>query len=463
MRAQCILLLLMATVLVKAENSSRGTNDVPLPHIEESLVQAMAEAERILEENFLSRAEISIKYHGTSDIPLRDISLEVDSLAIVHLTDLKLRSSPFHMTGVTPNLRLMNIDLHANISSLEVTGNYSVSVEIMNHTSKALIISDKGKLNLTFEQLDIEGMLGLNLKDNTLFVHTVDLQYRPHVVVLKIHYKDDAGVPQVTEERSNIVHGSVQEPIYEDLAQRLNGLLQDELNGMLSNVTIPELMGHNPDTEVSFKTSTNNQIGNLNDFVDLILNSTKDNISETVRLPDVEKSFEKKLGFIRIRGSFKAEDGWFKNLQTIHRTADVTLHRVNDSMELNAALGLTTLEFGYSRYRAELLRVGPRGVLTATVGKNSVSFRARVRYVGSNCTVTLEDLKVRELSDIDMYLTGLAPFNWVLSKIATSVVNRAKQSIMQNIELTVAANIRARLRDLDCSNYFPQPALTAAK
>jgi hypothetical protein len=142
----------------------------------------------------------------------------------------------------------------------------------------------------------------------------------------------------------------VEEPIYTDLAKKLNHLIQEELNKMTRYVTITQLLGNNSTNEISFKSSTNTRIGNLNDFIDYILNITKGNITDQVSIPDFEKSFEKKLGLIRIRGNFKAEGGWLKRLETIRRTADVILKRLNNSVEVSAAMQLKTLEFGYARY-----------------------------------------------------------------------------------------------------------------
>jgi hypothetical protein len=153
----------------------------------------------------------------------------------------------------------------------------------------------------------------------------------------------------VTEEKSSSVHGKVQEPIYTDLAKSLNRLIQEELSKRLRNVTIAQLMGNNLETEISLKSSTNTQIGNLNDFIDYMLNITKANITDEISIPDFESSFEKKLGLITIRGNFKAEGGWLKNLETIHRTADVTLKRANNTIEVCAAMGFRELQFGYER------------------------------------------------------------------------------------------------------------------
>jgi hypothetical protein len=83
-----------------------------------------------------------------------------------------------------------------------------------------------------------------------------------------------------------------------------------------------------------------------------------------------------------------------------------------------------------------------------------------VDYTGGNCTVTLQELRVQDIQDVKLSLTGLYPFNWVLSKVATSVTNRSKFNIAKAIEETVGDKIREKLQGFDCGQYFPEPVDT---
>jgi hypothetical protein len=75
----------------------------------------------------------------------------------------------------------------------------------MNHTSMAQVASDKGSLNLSFQNLHISGLIGLNFNNDTLQTHTVSLLYRPNAVVLTVFYVNEKGNPQVTVERRHSV------------------------------------------------------------------------------------------------------------------------------------------------------------------------------------------------------------------------------------------------------------------
>jgi len=337
--------------LMRADNSTFSAgNKLPLPQTEEALIQALSEAQKVLTESILSNSGIRLSYYGTPNVPLEDINLDVLDISLVHLTNLQFRSSPFHITSVKPDLRRMSLNLRGSIDTLEVTGNYTISIEIMNHTSMAQVASDKGSLNLTFQNLDISGLIGLNVNNDTLQARTVSLLYRPKVVVLIFFYVDKKGSPQMLEERRHSVRGALEEPIHTDLAKRMNLLIREKMNKVLKNITISELTRNDTENAVNFKVSSTTEMGNINDFIDYILNMTKQNLTDEITIPDFENSFEKNMLFLRISGSFRAEDGWLKNLKTLHRTSHVTMKKANKVIVVHATIGMGTLEFGYGRY-----------------------------------------------------------------------------------------------------------------
>jgi hypothetical protein len=332
-----------------AEVLSTADYNTALPQTEGNGTLALSEAGSQRTGSFLSNLVLKVAYRGLPNIPLEDVSVEVDNITMVHLMDLRLRSSPVHVTSVTSDLRLMNLQLHANIRHLEVTGNYIASIETMNDTSRQLIIENKGSVNLRFQNLTVSGPVALGLIGDRLQVHTVNLLYKPTLVILRMNYTDVNGVPQVAEERGRTVEGAVKGTIYADVVKRLNIFIREELNKIMRNGTVSEPTGNSSETEISFRPRPNNHIRNLNDFVDHILNVTEEDITDQVSIPDYVKSFEKKLGFIPIRGIFKAEGGWLRNLKTLRRTSDVTAVHVGKSIVVTANVSLQTLEFGYAR------------------------------------------------------------------------------------------------------------------
>jgi uncharacterized UPF0160 family protein len=92
-----------------------------------------------------------------------------------------------------------------------------------------------------------------------------------------------------------------------------------------------------------------------------------------------------------------------------------------------------------------------------------MSFRGTVDYTDNMCTATAIELKVMDLQDMKLRLTGLFPFNWILSKIAASVTSRSKFNIARAIEETVGNQISHNLKRFDCRQYFPERTVRAAE
>jgi hypothetical protein len=118
-------------------------------------------------------------------------------------------------------------------------------------------------------------------------------------------------------------------------------------------------------------------------------------------------------------------------------------------------------KYFFFRYRAKLVNVGPSGTLTASVGRSSMSFRGTVDYTDNICRVTLVEVKVGDLQDMKLKLTGLSPFNWILSKIATPLTSRSKFNVARAIEETFGNKIRNSLKQFNCRQYFPEPTVKA--
>jgi hypothetical protein len=92
-----------------------------------------------------------------------------------------------------------------------------------------------------------------------------------------------------------------------------------------------------------------------------------------------------------------------------------------------------------------------------------MSFRATLEYTDNNCTVTLDEFRVRDLKDVKLRVTGLYPFNWIFAKIAAFFTNRSKFNIARAIEETVGKGIRDKLEDLNCRQYLPELAIRYAQ
>lgn len=149
------------------------------------------------------------------------------------------------------------------------------------------------------------------------------------------------------------------------------------------NVSFMELVKlHLPSAVQTFPVTTpapTNHTTNLDYLVDFILLIVRDTLRETkkdmITLPDVDEPFTTYIIF-PIEGRFKADGGWFKNLSTVHRTAD-TVATIVGSTTINivSAFGLQTMEFGFHHYDANLGALEASGSLTGSVRSNSITIK----------------------------------------------------------------------------------------
>ncbi|XP_063243719.1 uncharacterized protein LOC134542995 [Bacillus rossius redtenbacheri] len=173
---------------------------------------------------------------------------------------------------------------------------------------------------------------------------------------------------------------------------------------------------------------------NINLMVDTLLERLRPRMPSSVELDDVEKPFKKKLLLLPVFGVLRATGGTLEDLRTLRRTSDVKLSLTADGARLTGAAGLSTLRFAYD-YEVSLLGAGLSGRITGSVGDNSVGFALAVSYDGrGGCAVSVEELRVLRLDQVEVEVTGVGVLNWLASTITTAAVNEAKDKIGGHVE-----------------------------
>lgn len=197
---------------------------------------------------------------------------------------------------------------------------------------------------------------------------------------------------------------------------------------------------------------------NLNKIVDGLLDSLRADIIERgkdkISIPDMHKTFQKKVGFLKVKGEFDGEDGWVKNLSTVYRTADVVASSYGNWISVSCGFGLGHLEVGYDKYQAKFMRIGPHGKIRGIIGKNSILLNATVILAGHECSLTLNELVLNQFGGLSLNVTGLGPINWLFSKISTWVLQHFKSEIKGKIESTLREEITEKLSHFDCMEYL---------
>lgn len=199
---------------------------------------------------------------------------------------------------------------------------------------------------------------------------------------------------------------------------------------------------------------------NLNEIVDKMLDTLRVDIiqrgKDRINIPNVHETFKKKVGFVTVKGEFEGENGWVKNLSTVHRTADVVASSYDRWISVSCGFGLGDLELGYDNYVARFMSLKTRGTISGTVGENSILLNATVTWANHTCIVTLDELSLNQFGGLVLRVTGLGFMNWLFSKISTSVLQHFKSEVKDQIEYTLREEVETYLSHFNCSEYFPK-------
>ena len=199
---------------------------------------------------------------------------------------------------------------------------------------------------------------------------------------------------------------------------------------------------------------------NLNKIVDKMLDILRVDIIERgkdrISIPDVRATFEKKVGFVTLKGEFEGENGWVKNFSTVHRTADaVASSSYGSEISVSCGFGVGDLELGYDSYTVRFMSLNPRGEISGTVDNNSILLNATVTWTNHTCNITLDELTLNEFEGLDLRVTGLGIMNWLFSKISRLVLHHFQSEIKDRIEYTLREEAEKFLSHFNCSNYIP--------
>lgn len=197
---------------------------------------------------------------------------------------------------------------------------------------------------------------------------------------------------------------------------------------------------------------------NLDKIVDELLDGLRNDIVkkgfDKIKIPDIQENFVKKVGIIEMKGYFHGEDGWAKNLSTIYRTDHVIATSHDNSLTVSCGFGLYDLQFGYDKYKAKFINIGPSGKLDVSVAKNSLLLNATVSWNNGTCNTTLDYLRLNKLGGFNMKITGLGPLNWLISKISDWIFKKFHNEIREKVETTLKEEIESQLKTFDCTQYL---------
>uniref|UniRef100_A0A224XQN3 Putative secreted protein n=1 Tax=Panstrongylus lignarius TaxID=156445 RepID=A0A224XQN3_9HEMI len=193
----------------------------------------------------------------------------------------------------------------------------------------------------------------------------------------------------------------------------------------------------------------------LNKGVDKVLHFIREafgSLGEVgIPLPDMNKQ----IGHPPYGGTIKVTNGYFKNPATIERTGDVKiLVRNSTTITLQVQLGLEVVELGFGNYHLDVLNIHQHGKISATVEKNSITFRLTFSYAPV-CSFHLDELKFDKLSGIKINITGLGVFQLLFNELSTWLESNFESTIQHVINKKLYETANKAVKNKDICRYFP--------
>uniref|UniRef100_A0A1B0CHG6 Uncharacterized protein n=1 Tax=Lutzomyia longipalpis TaxID=7200 RepID=A0A1B0CHG6_LUTLO len=218
-----------------------------------------------------------------------------------------------------------------------------VNSDMMN----LLPVTSDGLLNATIESTRAQGRVGYVITGDSLQVNNFDLQYEIGQIHLEAIYTKSRDKLHSRSTRKSIEE-TILKGVRRDIENYFEGQLREKLDNVLQDVSLNQLFGENVDLTRKYVMRSKSRSDFANSLVDTILGVIRKTISSTghsqIAIGNFKKSFrypQNALSFIW--GSFEATHGKARNLSTIQRTGDFSVHVQGSIVSIFGSLGLREL------------------------------------------------------------------------------------------------------------------------
>uniref|UniRef100_A0A1B6CE07 Uncharacterized protein n=2 Tax=Clastoptera arizonana TaxID=38151 RepID=A0A1B6CE07_9HEMI len=194
-------------------------------------------------------------------------------------------------------------------------------------------------------------------------------------------------------------------------------------------------------TQVLIKNYQIDLISNGNNLVDNVLKFVADFVQgqfqDKFPLPNLNERFSVNVIIIPVNGGFVANKGIAKGIKTIYRNGNVVLGTGNDSLlHFYGGLGFKNLKVRFNYYRAEVLGIGPTGMIDVQLAPLNILLYVRVNTSGPS--INLEYFRIMNVGGVRLNLTGLgSQLNWLVSMATTWIFGLYRDRIIRILEKRV--------------------------
>ncbi|XP_054276746.1 uncharacterized protein LOC128995754 [Macrosteles quadrilineatus] len=151
------------------------------------------------------------------------------------------------------------------------------------------------------------------------------------------------------------------------------------------------------------------------------------------------KTFEKKVGFVKLKGTFEVSNGNVQDLSTIQRTGDATVSATPTTVTVTLHLGLRNLQVHYENYKATLEKISVSGDVTLDVAKNSVFIQMTFTFEDEeSCSSVVDHAYIEELDGFTVSVSNLGVLGWTYEKIVEWVIMMFRDDLTEQIQTSLA-------------------------
>lgn len=327
---------------------------------------------------------------------------------------------------ITSRLRSLETDMLHNVFTLDIDLDTIVLSGFYDIINRGVLpVTNSGTIKFTLENVTANGFVGFRRNPNDcLMTSNYNLNYSVENIKIQVEYLT---LNKTEPIRSELEYKNIEETLLKlfqtDLWYKVQThVIKTNLDHVLSDISIQELFQHKKELLDRYSLRGEALDRFANRVVDGFLLRTNNLIREKglsrIPIDNFQRSFQQSWGPVTFTGGFEAYDGHALNMSTIYRTGNFSLvHHPPSEFIAFGALGLkefgvsnwttwtvcglilifmfhfflTSCQFNYNKYKAQIWNVGPSGDIKAMARSNSVAFRMNVNGLNPGKPIYIKD------------------------------------------------------------------------
>jgi hypothetical protein len=457
----CLAVLLISgyfRIQASPTNSLANKNESHSSHTEEGSLEKRKEVQTYPQKHNSSESESDVEDVKISDrivVPLAGLAASLDQNTFVELTNLQLSiPADLQLGNLNPDFSRMVLKVNSTIESLEIDGDYELSV----NNVAVLPFYNQGHIYVKLMNVTVTGKTVLALTPAALLALDSDYTYTPQEANARVVPMSDVTSADEVYLSKDIVSGTLAALISKKVEAELNYYVGEQINLVLSQISVFTIGHKNYELVTNDQPTQNVQIGDL--FDEMLVDAKTDiveNHKDEIGIPSFHRNFSEKLESVIVNGTFSAEEGWLLGVSSFKRSSNVSLSKSGEVFILSAVLEFDDLQMGYDKYAANFLKSNVTGKLEGRFMHRQITIKVAMDpKEDGTCTSTLYEIKFFKVNGYRIQeITNIGSFDWLHIRINNWLIGFFQSKIIKDVEKVLATAVRNSLSRFDCGEYIP--------